>query len=85
MTLREMREAAGLTLEQAATRLRDAYPGAPRTRVGLWHIEQGGTDRLCLILAMAAVYNQPRAQVEIAALMAMEKGLRPSDMLLRIS
>lgn len=67
-TLRQIREAAGLSLEEAASRIKEIESSAPRTYMGLWHIEQRGTDRLLLIRAMAKVYKVSALEVEESAL-----------------
>jgi len=66
-TLKDLRNAAGLTLQQALDRIREIEPSAPTTIVGLKHIENRGTDRLKILRAMAVVYQVDRSVVEQAA------------------
>ena len=69
-TLKQLRESSGLTLEQAAKLVREADPGAPKTAVGFWHIENKGTDRILLIRAISKAYGVRESEVEAAALLA---------------
>lgn len=66
-TLRDLRKQANLTLEETVDRLREVEPAAPKTHVGLLHIERRGTDRLPIIRGLAQVFGLPFEVVAEAA------------------
>ena len=66
-TLKGLREAAGLTLRDAAEKLRAIESSAPRTHVGLKHIENRGTKSYPIIRAMSQLYGASIEEVAIAA------------------
>lgn len=65
--LKDLRNAAGLTLDEVVNRLLSIVPDAPKTRVGLHHIEQRGTTRLHILRGLATVYGLDLDVVETAA------------------
>lgn len=66
-SLKEIRQASNLTLEEASARIRELVPDAPQTIVGLHHIERRGTKRYPLLVAMAKVYGRPLEEIAAAA------------------
>jgi len=53
-------------LREVTERMREVTPDAPRTHVGILHIEERGTDRLSIMRAFAHVYGLPLAEIESA-------------------
>lgn len=72
-TLRDLRKDAKLTLEETAQKLREVEPTAPKTHVGILHLEKRGTDRLPIIRGLSQVYDVPFDEVAAAATLTSRK------------
>jgi hypothetical protein len=82
-SLKQLRDEAGLTLEEAVAKVVAIEPSAPASKVGFWHIEKNGTDRLRIIHAIADAYALPRAVVEESAMSMLHKSQLFLDNLLQ--
>jgi transcriptional regulator with XRE-family HTH domain len=69
MTLEQMRQESGLSIQGVLDAVRTIAPdAAPTARSGIIHWERRGTDSIRVIRALAQVYGRPLEEVEAAAL-----------------
>lgn len=65
--LQKLRLEKNLTLRQALEIMQTVEPCAPKTVVGLKHIESRGTNKIQILRALSRVYDLPIEIIELAA------------------